>query len=118
MTFTLIKSGISEADKTGAPVNERGILLLKLAMFILPLLCILAGYIVYRTKYKIDKKFYVQIVSVLAPEGISRVTLWSETKREGLRGAASFSHRLFCDQIQVGAEIAPAGGYWGCSSTR
>jgi melibiose permease/lactose/raffinose/galactose permease len=38
-------------------------------MFALPLLCIIAGYIVYRAKYKIDKKFYDQIVSDLAARG-------------------------------------------------
>lgn len=68
-TWTLIVSGINEADTNGVPVTDDGIMILKLAMFVLPLLCIVAGYIVYRAKYKIDKKFYDQIVKDLADRG-------------------------------------------------
>lgn len=68
-TITLLVSGISAADRTGAPVTAEGITYLKMAMFILPLICIIAGYIIYLKKYKIDKKFYDQIVSDLAERG-------------------------------------------------
>ena len=68
VTFTLIISGINSA-KTPDDVTATGLLWLKLAMFIIPLLCIIAGYIVYRAKYKIDKKFYEQIVSDLSARG-------------------------------------------------
>lgn len=69
MTLTLINSGINEADTLGIPVTPEGITQLKLAMFILPLVCIVVGYLVYLWKYKIDKKFYDQIVSDLAARG-------------------------------------------------
>lgn len=67
-TVTVIISGINRAQ-TPDDVTSEGLLILKLAMFALPLLCIIAGYIVYRAKYKIDKKFYDQIVSDLTARG-------------------------------------------------
>ena len=68
MTVTLLISGINSAQ-TPDDVTAEGLLILKLAMFIIPLLCIVAGYIIYRAKYKIDKKFYDQIVADLAARG-------------------------------------------------
>jgi sugar (glycoside-pentoside-hexuronide) transporter len=68
ITVTLIISGINKAA-TPADVTSEGLLMLKLAMLLLPLLCIVAGFIVYRFKYKIDKKFYDQIVADLAERG-------------------------------------------------
>jgi len=38
-------------------------------MFVLPLICIVAGYLIYRRKYKIDEKLYKQIVSELKERG-------------------------------------------------
>jgi lactose/raffinose/galactose permease len=68
MTITLFISGINSA-KTPDDVTETGLLTLKLAMFVVPLICIIAGYIVYRLKFKIDKQFYDKIVSDLAQRG-------------------------------------------------
>lgn len=68
MTVTLIISGINSAN-TPDDVTSGGLLTLKIAMFILPLICIVVGYIVYRLKYRIDKKFYDQIVSDLKTRG-------------------------------------------------
>jgi melibiose permease/lactose/raffinose/galactose permease len=68
-TVTLLITGISAADRTGVPVTAEGIVILKMAMFILPLICIVAGYLVYLFKYKIDTKFYDRIVSDLAERG-------------------------------------------------
>lgn len=67
-TVTLIVSGINSA-KTVNDVSDEGLLMLKLAMFVIPLVCIVLGYIVYRWKYKIDNKFYNQIVAELAERG-------------------------------------------------
>jgi len=64
----VIFSGINSAA-TPADVTADGLLLMKLAMFALPLLCIVAGYIVYMAKFKIDSKFYNQIVSDLKERG-------------------------------------------------
>lgn len=65
---TVIISGINEA-KTAADVTEGGLLTMKFAMLILPLLFILAGYLIYRFKYKIDQKMYNQILEDLANRG-------------------------------------------------
>lgn len=54
-------------------VTGEGLVILKAAMFILPLVCILAGYVVYRLKYKIDGKMYSQILEDLQARGDIRL---------------------------------------------
>jgi melibiose permease/lactose/raffinose/galactose permease len=61
-------SGIKDAD-TAADVTEGGLFLMKAAMLIFPLLCIAGSYAIYRMKYKIDSKFYAQILSDLRERG-------------------------------------------------
>jgi len=68
VTVTLIISGINRAE-SAADVTSEGLLIMKLAMFILPLICIVAGYFVYRFKFKIDKAFYDKIVGELTERG-------------------------------------------------
>ena len=68
MTITLIVSGINSA-KTPNDVTSEGLLTLKIAMFVIPLICIVVGYLIYRAKYKIDKKFYDQLVKELTDRG-------------------------------------------------
>lgn len=68
VTATLIVSGINSAA-TPADVTPGGLLIMKFSMFALPLVCIVLGYVVYRFKYKIDKKFYDKIVSHLVERG-------------------------------------------------
>ena len=65
---TVIISGISQAT-SAADVTQEGLVILKAAMFILPLLCILAGYVLYSFKYKIDSKTFRQILSDLQERG-------------------------------------------------
>jgi melibiose permease/lactose/raffinose/galactose permease len=65
---TLIISGINAAP-TPNDVTESGLLLMKLAMLILPLLFIVIGYLIYRKKFKIDKQLFDQIVDDLATRG-------------------------------------------------
>ena len=64
VSAVVIISGIKEAE-TAADVSESGLLLMKAAMLIFPLLCIAGSYFIYRAKYKIDGKFYSQILSDL-----------------------------------------------------
>lgn len=61
---TVIISGIKDAD-SAADVTESGLLIMKAAMLILPLICIVIGYFIYRSKYKIDTQMYDKIVSEL-----------------------------------------------------
>jgi len=65
---TLILSGINRAA-VPSDVTAGGLLIMKLAMLILPLILILAGYIVYRFKFKIDKEMFDKIVSDLNQRG-------------------------------------------------
>ncbi|MDD4075573.1 MAG: glycoside-pentoside-hexuronide (GPH):cation symporter [Eubacteriales bacterium] len=68
VSATVIISGINSAQ-SAADVTARGLLILKIAMLLLPLLCIVAGYFVYRRKYKIDSVFYAQILGELEARG-------------------------------------------------
>jgi melibiose permease/lactose/raffinose/galactose permease len=61
VSAVIIVSGIKEA-RTAADVSAGGLFLMKIAMLIFPLLCIAGSYFVYRAKYKIDSKFYSQIL--------------------------------------------------------
>ena len=65
---TVIISGINDA-KDASDVTAEGLLIMKTAMLVLPLVCIAAGYFVYHFKYKIDQKFFDQIVSDLKQRG-------------------------------------------------
>ena len=76
VSFTLIISGINMiANEIGAnPEKEQELIaampasavwIMKISMMILPLICILIGFILYSKKFKIDEKMYAQIVSDL-----------------------------------------------------
>ena len=65
---TVIISGINDAT-SAADVTQEGLFMMKAAMLVLPLLCILAGYLIYRYKYRIDHKLYRQIISDLQERG-------------------------------------------------
>ncbi|MDR0302877.1 MAG: glycoside-pentoside-hexuronide (GPH):cation symporter [Treponema sp.] len=68
VSVVIILSGIKDAE-TAAEVTAGGLLMMKLAMLIFPLLCITASYVIYRAKYKIDSRFYEQILSDLRARG-------------------------------------------------
>ena len=65
---TLIISGINAAV-TPNDVTESGLVIMKLSMLILPLFFIVAGYIIYRKKYKIDKQLFDKIITELTERG-------------------------------------------------
>ena len=60
----VIISGI-KAAKTVTDVSAGGIWMMKAFMLIFPLVCILVSYLIYRSKYKIDRKMYDYIVDEL-----------------------------------------------------
>ena len=68
VTLTLIVSGINRAE-SAADVTAQGLLIMKIAMMVLPLAAIALGYFVYLRKYRIDEKFYGQIVTHLKERG-------------------------------------------------
>jgi len=65
---TVIISGINDAE-TAADVTPEGLLIMKTAMLALPLIFILAGYFIYRSRYKIDKTLYEDILRQLEERG-------------------------------------------------
>ena len=65
---TLILSGINSAE-TPDDVTDSGLLMMKFAMLILPIIFIVIGYIIYRKKFKIDKEMFDKIVADLAARG-------------------------------------------------
>ena len=79
VSFTLIISGLNlvanelEPFKKGAPefvdiinaIPGSSIWIMKISMMVLPLVCILIGFILYQKKFKIDEQLYAQIVSDL-----------------------------------------------------
>jgi len=68
VSVVIIISGIKDAN-SAADVTPSGLLMMKAAMLIFPLFCFLGSYLIYRMKYKIDSKFYGQILSDLQARG-------------------------------------------------
>lgn len=68
VSATVILSGINSA-KSAADVSAEGIALMKAAMLILPLVCILLGFVVYARWYRIDEARYAAIVDELTKRG-------------------------------------------------
>ena len=65
VSLTLIFSGIKIDGGTADAIDGTGKLIVKLAMFAIPLVMIVAGYIVYLKKYKISEEFYAGILKDL-----------------------------------------------------
>ena len=65
VSMTLILSHVKLEGGTAEVITSSDKLLIKVAMFIVPLICIVAGYIVYLKKYKISEEFYSQILKDL-----------------------------------------------------
>lgn len=68
----VIISGIKDAN-TKADVSDSGLLIMKIAMLIFPLICIFISYLLYRTKYKIDEKTHASILKEL--EGLGEISI-------------------------------------------
>ena len=68
VTLTLIVSGINQAADA-SQVTAQGLLIMKLAMMIFPLISIAVGYVIYLKKYKIDTAFYHRIIGELTARG-------------------------------------------------
>ena len=60
----VIVSGMKTAE-TAADMTSEGLMIFKIAMMILPLICIVIGFIIYRTKYILDEEMYTKIVEEL-----------------------------------------------------
>ncbi len=62
VSLTLLLSGIKIDGGTADVIDASGKLIFKCAMFALPLVFILVGYVVYLKKYKIDEQFYGELL--------------------------------------------------------
>ena len=65
VSITLIFSGIKIDGGTAEAIGGAGKLIIKAAMFVIPLIMIAIGYIVYLKKYKISEEYYAQILQDL-----------------------------------------------------
>ena len=65
VSLTLIFSGIKIDGGTAESIDDGGKLIIKIAMFVIPLIMIIAGYLVYLRKYKISEEFYSDMLSDL-----------------------------------------------------
>jgi len=65
VSATLVISGIKIDGGTAESIDAAGKLMVKGGMLVLPLIFIVAGFVIYLKKYKIDEKFYAQIVEEL-----------------------------------------------------
>lgn len=65
VSITLILSGIKVDGGTADAISAGGQLIVKTAMFAIPLLMIVAGYIVYLKKYRISEEYYADILKDL-----------------------------------------------------
>ncbi len=64
-SMTLIIAGIKVDGGTVDAIGSDGKLIMKLSMFVIPLIMIVVGYIVYLKKYKISEEFYSEILADL-----------------------------------------------------
>ncbi len=65
VSATLIISGIKVDGGTVDAIGAEGQLIVKIAMFAIPLLMIVAGYFVYLKKYRISEQFYADMLKEL-----------------------------------------------------
>ena len=69
VSLTLIFSGIKTGEQTAEFIDAAGKLIVKFSMLVIPLLFIVVGYIIYLKKFRVDEKFYNQIISELKEKG-------------------------------------------------
>ena len=62
VSLTLIVSGIKVDGGTVETIDTAGKLMVKAAMFALPLIFVVAGYVIYLKKYKISETYYQRIL--------------------------------------------------------
>ncbi len=65
VSLTLILSGIKVDETTAEAITQSGKLIVKVSMFIIPLIAIVVGYFVYLKKYKISEQFYKEMLADL-----------------------------------------------------
>ncbi len=64
----VIVSGINDAQGS-ADMTTRGVFVVKVAMMVIPAICIVAGYLIWRSKFVIDEEMHARLVAELAARG-------------------------------------------------
>ncbi len=65
VSITLILSGVKVDGGTADMIGGEGKMIIKIAMFLIPLVMIIAGYVIYLKKYKISEEFYSGMLAEL-----------------------------------------------------
>ena len=74
ISLSLILSGIKKGSEAAVAIDAGGKLVVKCAMFAIPLLFIVVGYWIYRKKFRIDETMYARIIDDLKARGDLRET--------------------------------------------
>ncbi|MDD3401477.1 MAG: glycoside-pentoside-hexuronide (GPH):cation symporter [Eubacteriales bacterium] len=69
VSLAIILSGIKTSEVAAESINAGGQLIVKLVMLVIPLVFIVAGYLVFRAKFRINKETYDKIVADLRERG-------------------------------------------------
>ena len=71
ISLSVILAGIKSADSDVAAesITASGVTTIKIAMLLIPVICILLGFWIYLKKYRIDEKLYGQIIGDLKERG-------------------------------------------------
>lgn len=69
VSLTLIFSGIKTGETTSDYIDAGGKFIVKIAMIVIPLVFIAVGYFIYSKKFKINEKFYSEIIHDLKDRG-------------------------------------------------
>ena len=69
VSISVVLAGIKNGDVAAEYIDAAGKLVVKVSMFAVPLICIVAGYVIYLKKYKISEAFYEKIVGELKGQG-------------------------------------------------
>ena len=72
VSLTLLVSGIKVDGGTVDAIDGTGKLIVKLAMFAIPLAMIVAGYVIYLKKYRISEEFYTEMLAELEGQGTKK----------------------------------------------
>ena len=71
ISVSVILAGIKTADSDVAAeaINSSGVVTIKIAMLLIPVICILVGFWIYLKKFRIDEEFYARIIDDLKERG-------------------------------------------------
>ena len=65
MGLAVILAGIKVGDTSALAIDAQGQMTVKITMFLIPMVLIALGYVIYMWKFKIDEEFYAKILKDL-----------------------------------------------------